>query len=111
MGFEIETINKELNDRNSRKLVKGSDIVLDTFDNSASRQLVQTECRNQQLACLHVGLFADYCEVIWDENYRVPHDVGEDVCDYPLARNLVLLAVAVASEALVQFVLETGRPR
>ena len=38
--------------------------------------------------------------MIWDPDYRVPRDVGGDVCDYPLARNLVLLAVAVASEAL-----------
>ncbi len=56
------------------------------------------------MPCLHVGLFADYAEVIWDETYRVPRDVGLDVCDYPMARNLVLLAVAVASEAVTHFV-------
>jgi hypothetical protein len=38
--------------------------------------------------------------------YRVPADGGQDVCDYPLARNLVLLAVAVAAETLVRFVLD-----
>jgi hypothetical protein len=53
-----------------------------------------------------VGLFADYCEVVWDEHYRVPGDAAGDVCDYPLARNLVLLAVALASETLVRFVLD-----
>jgi hypothetical protein len=36
--------------------------------------------------------------------------VPADVCDYSLARNLVLLAVAVASETLLRFVLE-GTPR
>ncbi len=36
----------------------------------------------------------------------MPRDVAGDVCDYPLARNLVLLAVAVASEAVVRFVLD-----
>ena len=55
-----------------------------------------------QLPCLHVGLYADYGEVIWDERYLVPQDVPGDVCDYPLARNLVLLVVAVASELVVQ---------
>ena len=44
--------------------------------------------------------------MIWDESYRVPRDVAGDVCDYPLARNLVLLAVAVASEVLIRFVLD-----
>ena len=32
-----------------------------------------------------------------------PRDVAGDVCDYPLARNLVLLVVAVASETVVRY--------
>ena len=83
--------------------------VATTFDNSASRQLVQDHCRQENLNCLHVGLFADYCEVVWDESYRVPGDAEGDVCDYPLARNLVLLAVAIALEAIVRFVLDVER--
>ena len=39
----------------------------------------------------------------------MPQDVAGDVCDYPLARNLILLAVAVASEVIVRFVLEGER--
>ena len=84
-------------------------LVIDAFDNSASRQLVQETCRALSLPCLHVGLYADYAEVVWDEAYRVPADAAGDVCDYPLARNLVLLAVAVASEAVVRFVLDGER--
>jgi molybdopterin/thiamine biosynthesis adenylyltransferase len=84
-------------------------LVIDTFDNSKSRRLVQEQCRALQLSCLHVGLYADYGEVIWDEHYRVPGDVGGDVCDYPLARNLVLLVIAVASEAVVRFALKGVR--
>jgi len=105
VGIEIEAVAKELTERNARSLLKDSGIVLDTFDNSAARRLVQDQCRLARVPCLHAGLFADYGEVIWDESYRVPQDVGGDVCDYPLARNLVLLTVAVASEALVRCVL------
>lgn len=108
-GVEIESITKELNERNVRSLVKETDLVLDTFDNFASRRLVQEHCRAVRLSCLHVGLFADYAEIVWDEHYRVPEDVAGDVCDYPLARNLVLLAVAVASETILRFVLEGTR--
>lgn len=107
VGIEIDTINKELIERTARKFLKDSDIVIDTFDNTASRQLVQTHCRENGITCLHAGLNADYGEVIWDEHYRVPGDSGQDVCDYPLARNLVLLTVAVAAEALVRFVLDS----
>lgn len=102
VGVEIEGINKELTARTAAKFLKGSDLVVDTFDNSASRALVQSACREANLRCLHVGLFADYGEVIWDECYRIPNDVGQDVCDYPLARNLVLLTVAVAAETLLR---------
>jgi molybdopterin-synthase adenylyltransferase len=106
VGVEIEAIAKELNERNARSLVKGPGVVIDAFDNAAARGVVQQRCRAAALPGLHVGLFADYAEVIWDESYRVPCDVDRDVCDDPLARNLVLLAVAVASEALTRFVLD-----
>jgi molybdopterin/thiamine biosynthesis adenylyltransferase len=108
-GVEIEGIRKEFSDRSARGLLQDAGLVIDTFDNSASRRLVQEHCRTLQLPCLHVGLFADYGEVIWDERYRVPQDVAGDVCDYPLARNLVLLTVAVASEVVVRFALTGSR--
>jgi molybdopterin/thiamine biosynthesis adenylyltransferase len=108
-GVEIEGHRKELDDRTARSLLQDGGLVIDTFDNSASRRMVQEHCRALRLSCLHVGLYADYAEVIWDERYRVPRDVAGDVCDYPLARNLVLLAVAVASEVLVRSVLVGDR--
>ena len=103
-GVEIEAVRKELTAQNARQLLGGCDLVIDAFDNSASRAVVQQAVRASGAACLHVGLHADYAEVVWDEGYRVPRDVAWDVCDYPLARNLVLLAVVVASEAVVRFV-------
>lgn len=106
VGIEIDAVPKELSDRNVRKLFRGARLVIDTFDNSASRRLVRDSCDQAAITCLHAGLFADYGEVIWNDRYRVPNDVGEDVCDYPLARNLVLLTAAVAAEAVVRFVLE-----
>lgn len=109
VGVEIEAVPKELSDRTVRKHLNNAGLVIDTFDNSASRRLVHDHCRQAGLECLHAGLFADYGEVIWNEGYRIPSDVGEDVCDYPLARNLVLLTAAVAAETLVRFVLEGER--
>lgn len=102
---EIEPVQKELSDRNVKSLLKASEVVIDTFDNSLARRLVQEYCRGAKVDCLHVGLYADYCEAIWDEQYRVPGDVAGDVCEYPLARNLVAIAVALASELLLRRVL------
>jgi molybdopterin-synthase adenylyltransferase len=106
VGIEIDAIGKDLSERNARTLLKGSGVVIDAFDNAASRRLVQEQCRSLQVPCLHVGLYADYGEVVWDPGYRVPNDVAGDVCDYPLARNLVLLVVAMASETLIRFLLD-----
>jgi hypothetical protein len=39
-------------------------------------------------------LYADYREITWNDRYRVPKYVLGDICEYPLARNLVLIAVA-----------------
>jgi len=108
-GIEIEALRKELGERTARTLLQEGGLIIDAFDNSASRRLVQEQCRALNLPCLHVGLSADYGEVIWDERYRVPQDVAGDVCDYPLARNLILLVVAVASEIIVRFALAGER--
>lgn len=108
-GVEVQAMNKELTERNAATLLKGAGLVVDTFDSSMSRRLVQEQCRAMKAPCLHIGLFSDYAEAVWDEQYRVPTDGNADVCDYPLARNLVLLAIAVGSEAIVRFVLEGQR--
>lgn len=110
VNVEIEASAQELTAKNAKKLLRGADLVVDAFDNSASRRLVQDHCRANDLSCLHVGLFADYCEVVWDDNYQVPQDVMGDVCEYPLARNIVMLAVTIASEEIVRFI-ATGEQR
>ena len=108
-GVEIDAVRKELTGQNAKQLLGPSDLVIDAFDNSASRRLVQETVRAAATPCLHVGLHADYAEAIWDEHYRVPNDVAGDVCDYPLARNLVLLAVAIASDIIVRFAADARR--
>ena len=106
-GEEIDAVAKRLEAKNVRKLLDGHDLVVDAFDNHASRALVKEHCAAHQIQCLHVGLAARYGEVRWNERYRVPRDAaGPDVCDYPMARNLVLLVSALAAETIVRFVLE-----
>jgi molybdopterin/thiamine biosynthesis adenylyltransferase len=103
VGAEVETVNKELTPKNARQLLKGANLVIDVFDNAESRQAVQDACREASLSLLHAGLFEDYAEVIWDAHYKVPQDAQGDVCDYPLARNLIILAATVTSEEVLRF--------
>lgn len=112
VGVEIAIVRQKLTERNVSKLLAGADLVIDGFDNHASRAAVTEHCRSADIPCLHIGLSADYAEIIWNETYRVPRDAaqeGADVCEYPLARNLIQFAVAMASEAIVRFVLEGAR--
>ncbi len=107
-GVEIAAVRQRLTERNVGKLLAEADLVVDGFDNHASRAVVTQHCRQAGIPCLHVGLSADYAEVLWNASYRVPRDVSEagaDVCDYPLARNLIQFAVALASEVIVRYAL------
>ncbi len=105
LGVTVETRAEELRADNVGRLLEGSGLVLDAFDNSVARGIVTRHCAAHDRACLHAGLAADYAEVLWNEIYRVPSATHDDVCDYPLTRNLVQLAVSVTAEATVRFVL------
>jgi molybdopterin/thiamine biosynthesis adenylyltransferase len=111
-NVEIEAVRKKLLPSNVGQLLAGADLVVNGFDNHEARALVTAYCQERGVPCLHVGLDAGYAEVRWNEGYRVPSDVveaGADVCDYPMARNLIQFAVALASEAIVRYVLEGER--
>jgi len=105
IGTKIEIQTKKLTATNAAQLLKNTNLVIDTFDNSFSRKIVKDYCLNSNLPCFHAGLTADYAEIIWNDIYKVPSDVNDDICDYPLARNLVILTVAVASEVAIQFII------
>jgi molybdopterin/thiamine biosynthesis adenylyltransferase len=110
LGVKLDARTEELTTSNAAKLLKESALVVDTFDNSGSRQAVKDYCAGANLECLHAGLASGYAEVIWNEKYRVPSATQDDVCDYPLARNLVMLTVAVTCEAVIKFVDSGEKP-
>ncbi len=103
IGIKLEVEPKELTAATVKKLLPTTDLVIDTFDNSHSRQMVTEYCTAQHQPCLHVGLATDYAEIIWNAVYRVPSEAQEDRCDYPLARNLVMLTMAIASEVIIAY--------
>lgn len=108
MGVTITDISRKLETSNVDKLLKKGTLVIDGFDNVESRALVYEHCKKNQITCLHVGLAQDSAEVTWNAVYKVPKAVkGLDVCEYPLARNIVLMAITVATEVIIRY-LDTG---
>lgn len=106
MGLKLGIHDCRMTAENIDKTLAGSELVVDGFDNTESRQLVTDFCRGSGIDCLHVGLNAGYAEIMWNEQYKVPKKSGVDACEYPLARNTVLMAVAVAADVIVRYVLK-----
>jgi molybdopterin/thiamine biosynthesis adenylyltransferase len=108
MGFSITDIAKKLEESNLKKYLKKDSLIIDGFDNSESRGLITKYCLENDILCLHAGLYKDYAEIRWNPVYRVPAPVkGLDVCEYPLARNIVMMASIVTIEIIINY-LELG---
>ena len=103
LAVKLEAQSKELTADNASQLIGKPGLVIDTFDNSIARQAVKDYSASAKIPCLHVGMASDYAEIIWNQQYRVPSPSNDDICDYPLARNLVTLTVAVACEVIIHF--------
>ena len=84
-GVRIEDFPVRLTGLNVETLLDPVDLVVDCFDNAASRQLVQDHVRANGTACLHGGLAADgaFGVVRWDEDFTIdPEDVpGQATCE------------------------------
>ena len=103
----VGAIDKELRQNNATKLLQGYDLVIDAFDNWKSRELIQKTCTKLKTPCVHAGMSDDgFSEIKWNEVYSIPKVEVEqdDICDYPLAANLVHFTVAVLSEIVIQFI-------
>jgi len=108
MGITINDIPHKLEASNIKKFLKPGQIVIDSFDNVESRRLVTEHCLSNKIECIHIGLYQDVAEICWNERYRIPDKVtGLDVCEYPLARNIILLAVALGTESIIRY-MDTG---
>jgi molybdopterin-synthase adenylyltransferase len=128
VGARVEPQHVELTPENAVRLLAGSAVVVDAFDNLTARAAVAEACRKLEIACLHIGLGSggDYGCGLWDDQYRTKNQeprTGQvqprlvlgsrfsvlEACDYPLTRPLALLVAAAAAEALVCHLLDGSR--
>lgn len=105
---QVDSFEGELTASNAKKYLSGADLVIDMFDNSASRNMVRDFCKTAQIEVLHAGMSDDgFAEIEWNERYLAhptPIEAGEAPCDYPLAANLVAMTVALLVEVVNRFV-------
>lgn len=72
-GVKVDGIPHRLVEDNISKILSGVDLVIECFDNGASRRLVQGYVRKHGIPCLHGAVDANgsFGRVIWDESFVI----------------------------------------
>lgn len=85
-GVKVEARGVRLVSSNIRELLGDADLVVDCFDNAASRQLTCDFVREQGTPCVHGALSADgtYGMVRWDASFTPD---AEDAAGQPTCEN------------------------
>jgi hypothetical protein len=117
VGARVDAQTIELRAENAGRLLNGSAVVVDAFDNLPSRAAVGDAAAALGIACLHIALAGtgDYGCGLWDGAYAPGTATSDgawpapDTCDYPLTRPLAQLVAAAAAEVLVGYLLDGSR--
>ncbi|MEM7392233.1 MAG: ThiF family adenylyltransferase, partial [Verrucomicrobiota bacterium] len=111
-GRKVNDFPVRLSKDNLDAVPAGYDLLVDGFDNAASRRLVQDYARRHNKPCLHAGLAAEgaYGIVRWDRNFIIDE---EDAPGQPTCEGTGFLPIIVrVSSALIrsiQVFLDEGR--
>ena len=108
LGVQIAVIDRRVETINHNQF-RAFDLIIDTFDNWEARSFVQKVCRELGTAerLLHIGMSDQgYSEIKWDNYYNIPEveTEQEDICEYPLACNLVYNTVSLSAEVICQYI-------
>lgn len=59
-----------------------SDLIIDCTDNIRTRRLIQNHCVLNGIPCLHVATHEVSVVATWTKDYRIPSEIGVDVCEF-----------------------------
>lgn len=84
-GVKVEAFGVRLAESNADELLADGDLLVDCFDNAASRQVISDFARKHDKACVHAALSADgtYGMVRWDEDFTpdAEDSPGQPTCE------------------------------
>ncbi len=105
LGIKISPIDQKLTKDNASKLIKGHDLVIDTFDNAESRNAANVECCKLGIDILHAGVGSmGFFDIAWGNSEYCAHEAkGRDICDYPMAVNLIFLCSSYTCEIVNKY--------
>jgi hypothetical protein len=112
-GIKIETVSNKLVENNVDKLLGGSGLVVDTFDNGTSRRLVQDYVRKHNIPCLHGALAADgaFGRIVWTESFVVDDEnvVGAATCEDGDHLPFIAIVAAYTARAIQTFLANNAK--
>lgn len=105
--FTPERVPTRLSELNTRELLGGSDLVVDCFDNGASRRIAQDYVRAHRIPCIHAGLSGDgtFGLVRWDETFKVDDEpsTGAPTCEDGRFLPFIMLTSSCLALAVQEF--------
>lgn len=97
---------------NAREVLYGSDLVIDCTDNYMARKLIQNDCMEHHVPCLHGCLSADgnFARIVWTEHFVPDSEGAEGGATCEDGRNLPfhIQAAAMISQVAQRW-MDTGK--
>ena len=107
-GIKVESKSVRVAENNVHELLSGCDLVVDCFDNHASRTLLSTVATAQELPLVHGALAADgsFGLVRWDERFSPDQEDsdGQATCEGGEHLPIIGLIAATIARVIQDFV-------
>jgi molybdopterin/thiamine biosynthesis adenylyltransferase len=113
-GREARALPVRVRVDNVAQVCGPAQLVLDCFDNAASRQVLGTYCRDEDVPLVHGGISADglFGLVRWDERFEADEEDREGQATCQTGEHLPLISLVAAALALtVRDFVASGRRR
>jgi molybdopterin/thiamine biosynthesis adenylyltransferase len=112
-GRQLLTNSSKLDSSNVDILLPHAKLVVDCFDNAASRKIVQDFCVAKNIPCLHGALAADgqYGRVVWSEKFVIDSEsrAGAPTCEGDQHLPFIALVSAYLASAAQAFLRDGKR--
>lgn len=112
-GVKVEAFGVRLVEANAAELLGEGDLLVDCFDNAASRTLLSQFARAHDKACVHGALSADgtYGMVRWDEDFTpdAEDNQGQATCEGGEHLPFIGIVAATLARTIQEFVADGER--
>ena len=112
-GVKVEAMGVRLAAANVEELLGGAGLIVDCFDNAASRQLISDFVRAHDVPCVHGALSADgtYGMVRWDDAFTPDAEdtPGQATCENGEHLPFIGIVASVLARTVAEFVQDGSR--